>query len=185
VRRTLGSGRACARRKDQTGSAPVDVCLDAWPLGGGPVVDGGLVAFGGAAHRALHRPAEPVGQQRPHVRRMVTHPVSHSMTTAMRSRAHSSPTNPLVVAPSRRACSTRPSWGSDSLGAGPVGPRLSGASGPPACQRACHSLTLGGRRQAGGRPAPDGGRREQLGGTKPAGLEAVTFLLRRRTARSS
>lgn len=67
---------------------------------------------------------------------------------------------------------------------GTVGPRLSRASGPPACQRACYSLTLGGRRQAGGRPAPDGGRREQLGGTKPAGLEAVTFLLRRRTARS-
>jgi hypothetical protein len=38
------------------------------------VVDGVPVAFGGAAHRVLHRPAQPVVQQRPYVREMVTHP---------------------------------------------------------------------------------------------------------------
>jgi len=56
-------------------------------------------------------------------------------------RVHSSPTNPFAVAPSSSACSIVASWASDSLGAGPLGPRLCSASGPPRCQRACQTLT--------------------------------------------
>jgi hypothetical protein len=40
------------------------------------VVDGGLVTFDGTAAGPLHAPAQPVVQQRPHVRGMVADPVS-------------------------------------------------------------------------------------------------------------
>jgi hypothetical protein len=63
------------------------------------------------------------------------------ITTVVRSKVHSSPTNPLAPAPSSRACSTVASWASDSRGAGPLGPRLRSASAPPSCQRACQTLT--------------------------------------------
>src|SRR4029453_19285334 len=56
------------------------------------------------------------------------------MTSAIRSRVHSSPTNPLATAPLRRACSTSTSWASDRRGGGPVGPRLVRAVRPPAFQ---------------------------------------------------
>jgi hypothetical protein len=68
-------------------------------------------------------------------------PVSRSMTMAIRPTVRSSPVNPLAVAPSSRACSTVTSWASDSRGAGPLGPRLCSATGPPRCQRACQTLT--------------------------------------------
>src|SRR6266487_6642490 len=63
--------------EDQTGAAPIGVLLDPRPVLGDPPVDRGLVALGGAALGTLgtlHAPAEPVVQQRPHVRGVVTHP---------------------------------------------------------------------------------------------------------------
>jgi hypothetical protein len=68
-------------------------------------------------------------------------PVSRSITVAMRSRVPNPPVNPLAVAPSSKACSTVASWASDSLGAGPLGPRPYEAPVPPCCQRACQTLT--------------------------------------------
>src|SRR5215217_2657719 len=62
------------------------------------------------------------------------------MTSAIRSRVHSSPTNPLATAPLRRACSTSTSWASDRRGVGPVGPRLVRALLPPAFQAPCQRL---------------------------------------------
>jgi len=49
--------------------------------------------------------------------------------------------NPLASAPASSACSTWASWVSESLGVGPVDPRLCSASVPPCCQRACQTLT--------------------------------------------
>ena len=49
--------------------------------------------------------------------------------------------NPLAVAPSSRACSTRASWASESRGTGPLGPRLHSARMPPVCQRVCQTFT--------------------------------------------
>jgi hypothetical protein len=54
-----------------------------------------------------------------------------SITVAMRSMVHSSPVNPLAVAPSSRACSTLADCASDSRGEGPLGPRLRGCG----CQK--------------------------------------------------
>ena len=56
------------------------VCLIRWPGLLDPAVDRVLVALGGATHRALHAPAEPMVQQRPHVRGVVAHagqPLDH------------------------------------------------------------------------------------------------------------
>jgi hypothetical protein len=48
--------------------------LDLRPALLDPSVDGVLVTLGGPAPGTLHRPAQPVVQQRPDVRGMVAHP---------------------------------------------------------------------------------------------------------------
>src|SRR5215216_5596964 len=53
------------------------------------------------------------------------------MTTATRSRVHRSVSNPLAIAPWRRACSMRARSAGDSLGSGPVG-APAGQGVPPA-----------------------------------------------------
>jgi hypothetical protein len=68
-------------------------------------------------------------------------PVSRSITSAMRSKVHSWPANPLATAPCSSAVSIVLSWSSDSRGVGPDGPWLRSASGPPAFQAACQLLT--------------------------------------------
>ena len=71
-----------------------------------------------------------------------------------------------------------------AVGAGPLGPRLRRASGPPTCQRACQTLTAwaGDLELAGDLGLAHAGG-EQLGGAQPAGLEPIAFLLCRRAAR--
>jgi hypothetical protein len=96
-------------------------------------------------------------------------PVSRQITSATRSKAHSSPVHPFAVAPSSRPCSTVASWASDSRGVGPLGPLLRSACMPPVCQRRCQMLTawaetpswraprLGGRRRRTTRRRAAGG----------------------------
>jgi hypothetical protein len=45
-----------------------------WPVFLDPAVDRRLITLGGPAPGTLERPAEPVAQQRPHVRRMMLNP---------------------------------------------------------------------------------------------------------------
>jgi hypothetical protein len=68
-------------------------------------------------------------------------PVSRSIISAMRSKVHSRPANPLATPPCSSAVSIVLSWSSDSRGVGPDGPWLRSASGPPAFQAACQLLT--------------------------------------------
>ena len=69
-------------------------------------------------------------------------PVSPWITTAMRSRVHTSVANPWASAPCSSACSIPASWSSATLGRRPVGPRLCNAVAPTACQPACQRLAL-------------------------------------------
>ena len=104
------------------------------------LVDGVLIALGGATMgRWTVQPSR--GAAGPGVGGVVAHPVSRRITTAVRSRVHSSPTNPLAVGPSSRACSTSASCWSDSRGAGPLGPLLRSPSVPLPFQRRCQTLT--------------------------------------------
>jgi hypothetical protein len=88
-------------------------------------------------------PSSPAGSEAaPTPRQDGGAPRSAARSPARRgSRVQSPPTNPLAVAPLSSACSTWRSCASDSRGEGPLGPRLRSASGPPACQRACQTLT--------------------------------------------
>jgi hypothetical protein len=71
VRRTLGVRLSALRRRRPGRLCAVGRLLDPRPVGLDPLVDGVLVTLGGATHRPLHRPAQPVAQQRPHVGRVV------------------------------------------------------------------------------------------------------------------
>jgi hypothetical protein len=115
--------------------------LDGRPALLDPAVDGGLVAFGGAALEPLDRPAEAVVQQRPHPGGMVLdagQPLDDQRDAVQRPQL---PHEPLGRRAFEQACSTMASWASESLGAGPLGPRLPSASVPPRCQRVCQTLT--------------------------------------------
>jgi hypothetical protein len=91
----------------------------------------------------------------------------------MRSRVHSSPTNPLAVAPFSRACSTWASWTSDR------GRSVLGCAAHPAHLPASGRATRlrpGGRRRAGGRPRL-GGHRWQTARRRAAGGPAAGHVL--------
>jgi hypothetical protein len=143
VRRTLGV-RLSARSSKTTRQA---LCRWAFPLIGGhrSLTHRSIAAWSRSAARRTGRCTAQPSRWRSSAQMRAgwwRTPVRRSITMAIRSRVHSSPVNPLAVAPSSRACSTRPSSRSDSRGMGPVGPRLSRSSEPPASQRACQSLTL-------------------------------------------
>ena len=169
------------------GSAPLGVCLIA---GHRSSTQRSMAAWSRSAARrpgALHTPAQPMAQQRPHPGRVVAdagQPLDHDGDAVKGPKLPGEPVG--AGAFQQRLLDLVASWASDSLGAGPLGPRLRSASVPPACQRACQMLTPGREtsswratsawRDAGG---------EQLGRAQPAGLEAVAFSLCRRAARDS
>jgi len=140
------------------------------------VVDRGLVTFGRAAARTLHRPAHAVAQQRPHVRGVVAHPRK--------------PPDHLGDAVKR------PQFALESVGGGALQQGLLHAAqllvrqawGGPGRAAACKSAGAaglpGGVPGAGGLAgdaelAGDLGRvdagSEQLGGAQPAGLQLLAL----------
>jgi hypothetical protein len=144
------------------------------PVARDPLVDRRLVALGSPARRALHRPAQPVAQQRPDVGGVVAHagqPLDHQRDAV---NVHSSPTNPLAPAPSSRPARRRR------------------AAHPTAAARAARALAAQGLRPAGlggdTKPAGDLGLAdasgEQPGGAPPPGLEPFAFSSCRRAART-
>ena len=131
-----------------------------------PPVDGVLVALGSPTPGPLHRPAQPVAQQRPHAGGMVAHPgqpFDH----------HSGPPQgpQLAGEPVGRGTLEQGLLDLAKPGAGGPWRRAAGSlprrpSVPLAFKRACRHSRPGRRRRAGGRPRP-GGRRQRR--TRPRG----------------
>src|SRR5829696_6722552 len=109
----MGSGSPPTRQKSRSLHRAAGRFFDPGPVGGDPVVDGGVVAFGRAAPWTLDGPAQPVAQDRPHMGRMVAHPGQPPDDQRDTVQGPQPPTNPLTTAPLRRACSTSTSWASD------------------------------------------------------------------------
>jgi hypothetical protein len=150
-----------------------------------PAVDGALVAFGGAADRALDGPAKPVAQQGPQVGGMVPHPgppLDHGGDPVQRPQLTDEPVGggaleqdlfDLAELAVRQAwCgSGRPSAAQGVAAASlPMGMPVAGA--------------LAGDIELAGDLGLADAEGEQLGGAQPAGLEVFAFLLRRSTAGS-
>jgi hypothetical protein len=170
--------------EDQAGSAPLGVCLMA---GQHSVTQRSMAAWSRSAARRWGRwtvqPRRWCSSAHTQAGWCWT-PVSRSMTSAMRSSVHSSPTNPLAVAPSSRGLFHGGELGVRKLGcraARPAAAQRLGAALLPAGVPDAHGL---GRdlELAGDLGLVDAGG-EQLGRPQPAGLEPVTFLLGRRAAR--
>jgi hypothetical protein len=73
LRRTLGVRPSADSSKKTRQALRVGRLLDPRPVLSDPAVDCRLIALGGATRRALHAPAEPVAQQRPHLGGVVAH----------------------------------------------------------------------------------------------------------------
>jgi hypothetical protein len=184
VRRTLGVRlSALSSKKTRQALRRAAFLLDSRPVLGDPAVDRGLVALGGAAGRALHSPAEPVTQQRPHMGRVVTHPgqpLDHGGDAVQGPQ--------LADEPVSRSPFQQGLPDLAELGVGHLGRRAAGSSAMEG---------VGAARLEAGVPDADGlggdaklagdfglvdADGEQLSGAQPAGLASFTFLLCRGAA---
>ena len=120
-------------------------------------------------------PAQPAGEDPPHLHRMVAHPVSRQITSATRSSVHRLLANPWAPAPlARRAQPGRAVWAA-ACGAGRSGRERATPDLDPASARRDTSAIPAVRALAGDtertRPPPQTRLGEQVGSSQPTALQ--------------